>query len=391
MVAFISPFGLSLNAIAIALFYGSILYLIYRNWHKIEFQSIFLMYRSKHGLKIIESVARFKRFWRGFAYVTVPIAYIGMVTMFGMLIKLLIDTVKTAGASPAVSIIIPGVKVPGSDIFLPFWYGMISIILLVLVHEGAHGILARAHNIPVKNTGVGMALILPFAFVEPDEKVLKKKPFHVKAAVFGAGSMANFLLAGVAILLGIYLIFPAATATTQFSGIEINELTDGFPAGDSGLAIGDLITSINGVQIDSAKVIIDEMDKLDPGDTVRLGVDGEEITFETKANPNDDSKAYMGISFIPNIDLKPDIVSRFGKFPWVIVWFAKLLTWIFIVNIGVGLFNLLPLGFVDGGRMSQLALQRFVPNKRLAHSLFVYISLVALALLLINIFSPLIF
>ncbi len=45
------------------------------------------------------------------------------------------------------------------------------------------------------------------------------------------------------------------------------------------------------------------------------------------------------------------------------VWVLKLLFWLFALNLGVGLFNLVPAGPLDGGRMFHTALERFVHHR----------------------------
>jgi hypothetical protein len=80
-------------------------------------------------------------------------------------------------APPAVAPLLPGVHVPGvpESLFIPLVQGLIAIFIVAVIHEFCHGVVARAHNIPVKSTGI--VLIGPFfaAFVEPDEAVMKKK------------------------------------------------------------------------------------------------------------------------------------------------------------------------------------------------------------------------
>jgi membrane-associated protease RseP (regulator of RpoE activity) len=74
-----------------------------------------------------------------------------------------------------------------------------------------------------------------------------------------------------------------------------------------------------------------------------------------------------------------------------------LIGWIFIANLGVGLFNLLPLGPVDGGRMFLLAsLALFKNNEKKAKRLWLIVSFFTLGLIAIsilpwfyNLFAPL--
>lgn len=385
MVELLSWILNNLNLISIIAFYSIIAFLIYKNKHKIQrvFKVVFL-YRTKRGLKTINWLGRYGKFWRGFGYLSVVVGYLGMVVILGLLIKSLYDSITQPAAPAGVSIVIPGVTTP-------FWYGIIAIALLVLVHEGAHGVVARAHGIRVKNTGIGLAAILPLAFVEPDEKQLSNKPARVQISVFAAGSMANFCLAGLAILLGTFLIFPAASTVTHFDGLEVVELVEGFPAELAGIQPGSVITSVNGVQLESTQTLVDQLEEVAPGDEIALGVDEEELAVTAAANPDDRTRPYIGVSFAPKVSLDQGIEAKYWKFPWLLVYFSSLLLWVFFFNIGIGMFNLLPIAIVDGGRMAQVGLRRVVKNQTVAHKLFVYLTLFALSLLLLNLFSPLLF
>ena len=70
-------------------------------------------------------------------------------------------------------------------------------------------------------------------------------------------------------------------------------------------------------------------------------------------------------------------------------WFTGFLKWLFILSLGIGLFNLLPLPIVDGGRMAQVFLHKLKGKKRGELS-YRRISLFFLMILLLNLFFPLI-
>ena len=59
--------------------------------------------------------------------------------------------------------------------------------------------------------------------------------------------------------------------------------------------------------------------------------------------------------------------------------------WLFVLNLGIGLFNLVPLGPIDGGRMLQLAMHKIFRNEKKGDKAWKYISMLFLALILANI------
>jgi len=71
-------------------------------------------------------------------------------------------------------------------------------------------------------------------------------------------------------------------------------------------------------------------------------------------------------------------------FSYATVWITDLFYWLFLLNLGVGLFNLVPLGPIDGGRMFQVALERIMHThkaKRVWHT----VSFIVLAIIVSNI------
>ncbi len=55
-----------------------------------------------------------------------------------------------------------------------------------------------------------------------------------------------------------------------------------------------------------------------------------------------------------------------------------------MITIGIGLFNLLPLGPVDGGRMFYTGLSIFIKDEKKVKSIWNYIGFTCLALIVIN-------
>jgi len=69
---------------------------------------------------------------------------------------------------------------------------------------------------------------------------------------------------------------------------------------------------------------------------------------------------------------------------------TNLFYWITLLNFGIALVNLLPLGPVDGGRMIKTIFDKYIKNPQLAKILWLFVSMTALVVLLINLFGPVI-
>ena len=157
-----------------------------------------IMWKTQRLRGLISRISNFSpTFWRWYMNVGIVVAYGAMI----FITWTLISSIPSVFDTPAVSIVIPGVEMPGSSIYIPFLYGMIALATVLIVHEFSHGIQAVGEKIPIKSIGLLLFFILPGAFVEPDEEELKKAKRSSRLRVYAAGSIANITLAVIALLL----------------------------------------------------------------------------------------------------------------------------------------------------------------------------------------------
>ena len=122
-----------------------------------------LMWKTQRLRGFIDRIAkRAPRFWKWYMNVGIVISTGFMILMAVALIY----SLKTLMDAPSVSLVVPGVEVPGSPIFIPFLSGLIALATVLIVHEFSHGILARVENISLKSIGLLLFAILPGAFVD---------------------------------------------------------------------------------------------------------------------------------------------------------------------------------------------------------------------------------
>jgi membrane-associated protease RseP (regulator of RpoE activity) len=141
--------------------------------------------------------------------------------------------------------------IPGLNEYVPFVWGWIALFVTMVVHEFAHGILARVEGVRVKSMGIITLFIAPIAaFVEPDEEELfgtkDKPPLVSKAArirILSAGVIANFLVAFVAMAL---FFGPVIGAISPVDRVIVVDVQDGSPAQEAGLESGMAIQDVNG-------------------------------------------------------------------------------------------------------------------------------------------------
>ncbi len=328
-----------------------ILALIFRNKlddYGIEMNFPILMWKTQRLRGLISRISNFSpRFWRWFMNVGIVVAFIAMIFITWTIISSLPSVFET----PAVSIVIPGVEVPGSSIYIPLGYGLLALATVLVVHEFSHGIQAVGEKISIKSIGLLLFAILPGAFVEPDEDELKNAPKISRLRVYAAGSIANISLALIAILL--VSLFSAAIPTYfAEDGIAINRIVSDSPS-DGILKEGMILEAIDGHEITNSTDYSEVVSSYHPGDNVTVQTNDGSYTLTLSKNPNNESRGFFGIQASKHFEL---INDSLGPVPWILFELVELFQWVFMLNLGIGLFNLLPIKPLDGGHMLEILL-----------------------------------
>jgi membrane-associated protease RseP (regulator of RpoE activity) len=347
--------------------------------------------RTQRLTSFIDYIARkLSAFWKAFAYA-------GIVAAFGAMALTTVNFLfvgrmlfEKPSEATGVQLVIPGVTVP-------LLYSLIAIVTVVVVHEFAHGIIARLNKIPIKSVGIGLLAVLPFAFVEPEEEGMKAASPLARIQVLAAGSMANFTTALVALGIIFLLVVPSlTTAGLSIAGVEADS-----PAEVAGLQDGMIIRAITyggtTTVIESYDDFSRLMDGTLPSTPLTLDTSAGEYTLMLAEHPSRDV-GYIGIStydrsvlssfnpiwaflyppIVMGIDAAvfPDAFSSLGWF------FIDCLKYIFFLNVGIGLFNMLPIGPIDGGQIFREVLKKLFGEKA-AKSISTVVS-VALAVVIIS-------
>ena len=316
--------------------------------HGFEINFPIIMWKTDKLRGIISKISNFSpTFWKWYMNVGIVVCYIGMVAMAWILFS----SLQTVFDTPSVSIVLPGVEIPGSPIYVPFLSGFIALATVLIVHEFSHGIQAVGEKIPIKSVGLLLVAILPGAFVEPDEDELKKASRISRLRVYGAGTMANITLALIALLIvsGISYEIPALF---DEDGIEISRIVGDSPS-EGILKQGMIIESIDGNKINNSQNYIDIVSSFSPGDNVTVQTDQGNYNVVLGKNPNNESVGFFGIQASKHFELKD---NSMGDLPSALFTLAEIFQWIFTLNLGIGLFNILPIKPLDGGYMLEILL-----------------------------------
>jgi membrane-associated protease RseP (regulator of RpoE activity) len=341
-----------------------------------------LIFRSERGISAIDRVAkRRKRFLKRLgslaAYVSLPLMILVFVSLFLSASHIL----KTPDAPPGVAPLLPEgvVEIEGVP-SIPVVYWFIAVVSILIFHELMHGLLARVEDIPIKSLGIFSVTFLPLgAFVEPDEEVLEKKTPMSKLRVYAAGSMGNFIaaiLAGLALVSVLVIVAPLAF---ESHGIIIQNVTGGSPAELAGVTTNLTLLGIGDVNIESVGDFRNAVSQLTPGAPVILRTDQgafRVVPEEREGFPN----GFIGVAVRADVSAKSYVADYFGEERALSVYSVVLeaLYWVGLLNLLVGLTNLLPIIPLDGGRMFALLMERAAPKRHKNITTIIYLMLLVL-------------
>jgi hypothetical protein len=181
-------------------------------------------------------------------------------------------------------------------------------------------------------------------------------------------------------------MIPIGESIYAYSGITITNVMESnstYPAEKAGIEVGEVIYSINDEKIETVEDFITMMDTKTPGESLSLSTNKTSYSLTLEESPDDPEQGYLGISVRQHITVREKYKENMF-IPNVFSWIWELLGWLYILNIGIGLFNFVPLGPVDGGRILLTSLQKIF-SKETSMKIWKYISLLFLLLILTNI------
>ncbi|WP_254762101.1 site-2 protease family protein [Natrinema marinum] len=247
-------------------------------------QGPILTFHTKRGRKLLDRLARPKRFWRAWSNLGVGIALVVMVGMFVFLLQASMNALSSP--QPATSAVRQPrniLVIPGVNDFLPLSAtpGIVFGLLVgLVVHEGGHGLLCRVEDIEIDSMGIAMLAILPVgAFVEPDQESSKTASRGGQTRMFAAGVTNNFAVT----LLAFALLFgPIVGAIAVAPGAAVGGVAPDSPAAEAGIQPNDRITAINGTAVEGNEEFPERVETVD-GERMAVELNGEETVTVDRA------------------------------------------------------------------------------------------------------------
>ena len=311
-------------------------------------------------------LTRTKRGIRVFADVSVVAGFLMMGFAFWFLLANISNYFVEPTEFAELTVLIPGVTLTSASAIL---YFLLSIPIVLVVHEGAHGIVATLEKIKIKNGGFAIFIALFAGFVEPDEEDFDKAKKISRLRVIGAGATSNVIFAFAlgAILLTnpmFAMILPEPFLGWFYEspeGVLVLSVIEGGGAEQAGIKENDIISKINDVRIVSP--IDFQKVNLIPGEVVNVTVlrDGQEIVFPVTIMPapEDPERGLVGIMRDNNLSFKP----IYNYIEWNNPQFSMFLLWLWMISFFIGIINMLPLPILDGGKFIHTIIDKKISEK----------------------------
>ena len=340
--------------------------------HGFTIKAYSLTYKNTQVQSVLSKMlTRTKRGIRVFADVSVIAGFLMMGFAFWFLLSNISNFFVEPTEFAELTVLIPGVTLTSASAIL---YFLLSIPIVLVIHEGAHGIVATLEKIKIKTGGFAIFIALFAGFVEPDEKEFDDARKISKLRVIGAGATSNVIFAFAlgAILLTnplFALILPEPFLEWFYDapdGVGIISIIEGSGAEKAGLQKNDVITGIDGIPI-ITPVDFQKAD-LKPGDIVTVTVqrDGQllQLPVEIMPSPDDPDKGLVGI-MRDSAFYKP--VYNFIEWDPQVSMF---LLWLWMISFFIGIINMLPLPILDGGKFIYTIIEKKASERKVNAIMF---------------------
>lgn len=334
-----------------------------------EIKPYSLTYKNRNVQMLLTRIlGRTERATRVFSNASVILGFVMMGAGFWYLISNLSNFFVKPSSFAEMTVLIPGVTIQSSANIA---YFLLAVPIVLIMHEGAHGIVATLEKIKIKTGGFAVFIALFAGFVEPDEEEFAKAKKISRLRVIGAGATSNvifsFVIAGLLLFNPSFaLIMPDGIRNLLYSeplGVPIISVLPGSGAEKAGLQKSDIITEINGIHIalpqDFAKV------KLKPGETAMVTVtrSGQTLQIPVVTTPATENPkvGMLGI-------MRAALPSYQPVVPYYIHWSPEafmFLLWLWMLSFFIGIFNMLPLPILDGGKFVHSIIEKKISERAL--------------------------
>ena len=206
-----------------------------------------IMIKTKWGLKLMDSLAKYRRFWNFMGHVSLVISLI--LAIFIVTILLIDLSVLPSMFGKTNMGIEYALAIPGLNPMLPIVYGIIGLVVAMVFHELAHGIQSRANDIKVNSSGILYGVVPLGAFVEPDEEETEKASRKARMHVYAAGITTNTFIAVITFAI-MFIMMTSCLTCGYGSNAAVNAIVSDTEAEDLDIEASSIILAIDGNDMD---------------------------------------------------------------------------------------------------------------------------------------------
>ena len=249
--------------------------------------------------------------------------------------------------------------------------------------------------------------------IVPTNRRLEEKPKRQRFVIMAAGAVMNFVLAYVLVL-----IVGAASGEVVGISTELNMVTYDAPAYDAGLRAGDRILEMDGIEITDGVMIRETIQTVGTREMIVV-FERDGVSQEVNVTPMEHQGRYViGVDTAVYLERSFAGIFRSANARWVdgammivnslrmlgtgeagvgdlagvvgivhmtsevaILGFLPLLIFASIININLGIFNLLPFPALDGGHITFIVIEAII-GKPVNAKIQYAVSIVGFALLM---------
>jgi len=249
-------------------------------------------------------------------------------------------------------------------------YILLALGIVLITHEGMHGLVARLEKIKLKSTGLFLAFIFPGGFVEPDEEEFNKAHPKTKMRVAAAGSFANLVvgLLIIFLMMGIFLPMESGVIVLEVEGNATK------------ISVGDVIVGVNGVAVNRETLL----QNVTAEDMIVVETMRGDISYRLKKPINMPMAWILRGIGVKRIDYYRPMRISLGD-PMVEYNVYRTFWWIQLVALGVAIFNMLPIYFLDGSLFLSSLLEFWIRDERKLKAFNIGLTSICVTLLALNI------
>ena len=274
-------------------------------------------------------------------------------------------------ACPGIAPVIPGVDIPRVPISIP-WFGWLSFLVIIMIHEGFHGILLKKEKMQVKSSGVLFLGLLPAgAFVEPDEDELKNAEERKRMKVFSAGPSSNLYSVVIFLLIAVVMGLALSPVTQDLQrqskdlllGVKITDVSEKIefcnysaesPNKDK-IKAGDFVLAVNGNAVKDMNSFFFEYNRTADGNvysSMVLTLKRTDGSTRQETIERDQKTGKIGVMLEEVYDTSNPETGNFLFMRGIVSGIFSFIGWTIVLSLLVGMFNYLPIAITDGAHMA---------------------------------------